>query len=315
MTKKFKVLIGYDGSEHSDLALDDLRTAGLPEDAEAFVVAVAEMWIPMPLNYGGVETSYVDDAVTGRSRSPMVAAGGADILKQIFPNWTIQHGEAVGSPSAILLEKADEWQPDLVVVGSRCHGVVARFFFGSVAQSLAVHAPCSVRIVRNAGKRIASEDNGPVRIVVGVDGSSGADAAVESIVGRNWTTGCKVRVVSAMDYLIPLKTFDLIESDQIQRSEFYREEREKAEINVSRAINALDQAGFTATSMVKNQDPKNLLVEQAEEWNADCIFVGARGVSLIERLLLGSVSSSVAARAQCTVEIVRRPLQVDQPRP
>lgn len=48
------------------------------------------------------------------------------------------------------------------------------------------------------------------------------------------------------------------------------------------------------------------LVEEAETWNADCVFVGAKGTRGIERLLLGSVSSAVAARAHCSVEVVRR---------
>jgi nucleotide-binding universal stress UspA family protein len=48
-----------------------------------------------------------------------------------------------------------------------------------------------------------------------------------------------------------------------------------------------------------------LLIAEAESWGADCIFVGARGMDRIDRFLLGSVSSALAARAHCSVEIVR----------
>jgi nucleotide-binding universal stress UspA family protein len=56
---------------------------------------------------------------------------------------------------------------------------------------------------------------------------------------------------------------------------------------------------------VKDGEPKSLLIAEAKSWSADCIFMGARGMGRIERFLLGSVSSAVAARAHCSVEVVR----------
>jgi nucleotide-binding universal stress UspA family protein len=56
---------------------------------------------------------------------------------------------------------------------------------------------------------------------------------------------------------------------------------------------------------VKDGEPKSLLIAEAKSWGADCIFMGARGMGRIERFLLGGVSSAVAARAHCSVEVVR----------
>jgi nucleotide-binding universal stress UspA family protein len=62
----------------------------------------------------------------------------------------------------------------------------------------------------------------------------------------------------------------------------------------------------TVSSAVETGDPKRVLLKHAEEFGADCIFTGATGFSSrLERLVLGSVSSAVAARAQCSVEVVR----------
>ena len=59
--------------------------------------------------------------------------------------------------------------------------------------------------------------------------------------------------------------------------------------------------------MVKEGDPKRELCKAAEEWGADCIFVGSAGFSnRFERFVLGSVSAAVAARAHCSVEVVRK---------
>jgi nucleotide-binding universal stress UspA family protein len=63
--------------------------------------------------------------------------------------------------------------------------------------------------------------------------------------------------------------------------------------------------GLNASVTIRRGNPKDGLVEEAESWGADCVFVGAKGVRGIDRLLLGSVSSAVAARAHCSVEVVR----------
>jgi nucleotide-binding universal stress UspA family protein len=67
----------------------------------------------------------------------------------------------------------------------------------------------------------------------------------------------------------------------------------------------LRSQGLTVASVMQEGDPKHMLLDEAEQWEADCVFVGARGLSRVERFLLGSVSAAVAARAHCSVEVVR----------
>lgn len=303
MPESFKILIGYDGSEYADRALDDLRKAGLPDEADVFVATIAEMWVQAPRNLSGAETNFVDE---GETQSRMIAGRGAEKLQEYFPKWTIEHAAAAGSAAGMLLAKADELRPDLIVVGSQSRGPVGRFFFGSVAHTLVNDAFSSVRVARKNDESEIDDAERAVRILVGVDGSEGSDAAVDSIISRTWTTGIEVCVASAMDYLIPLKRFDSIEPIEFQHSEYFREELQKAENSVDHAMKKLEQAGISSRSIIRNQDPKYMLIEQAREWRADCIFVGAQGLSLIKRIMIGSVSSSVAARAECSVEVVRK---------
>jgi nucleotide-binding universal stress UspA family protein len=68
----------------------------------------------------------------------------------------------------------------------------------------------------------------------------------------------------------------------------------------------LRAAGLATTAVVEEADPKTLLLREAEQWSADCIFLGANGHGAVARFLLGSVSASVAARALCSVEVVRQ---------
>jgi|SRR5688572_15766177 nucleotide-binding universal stress UspA family protein len=74
---------------------------------------------------------------------------------------------------------------------------------------------------------------------------------------------------------------------------------------VDTAAAKLRPAGLSASPIVKEGDPKQVLVDEAKEWGASCIFEGAKGLRGVERFLIGSVSASVAARAHCSVEVVR----------
>jgi nucleotide-binding universal stress UspA family protein len=70
----------------------------------------------------------------------------------------------------------------------------------------------------------------------------------------------------------------------------------------------LQNAGLKISSEVLTGSPSQRLLGAAVDWQADCIFVGARGLSGIERFLIGSVCSDVATQANCSVEVVRQQL-------
>jgi nucleotide-binding universal stress UspA family protein len=88
-------------------------------------------------------------------------------------------------------------------------------------------------------------------------------------------------------------------------TEWIIEEKARIKKMIDEAVVRLTAAELKTDVVVKEEEPKRLLVAEAESWGADCIFVGARGMGRIERFLLGSVSSAVAARAHCSVEVVR----------
>jgi nucleotide-binding universal stress UspA family protein len=71
------------------------------------------------------------------------------------------------------------------------------------------------------------------------------------------------------------------------------------------ASDKLQAAGLKISREVVRGAPSQRLLDAAVDWQADCIVIGARGLSGIERFLIGSVSSDVAVRANCSVEVVR----------
>ncbi|PKN59600.1 MAG: universal stress protein, partial [Deltaproteobacteria bacterium HGW-Deltaproteobacteria-11] len=64
------------------------------------------------------------------------------------------------------------------------------------------------------------------------------------------------------------------------------------------------------TPVILEGQPKEVILDEAENWGADLIIVGSRGHGAVRRFLLGSVSFAVALNAPCSVEIVRRPFEL-----
>jgi nucleotide-binding universal stress UspA family protein len=85
-----------------------------------------------------------------------------------------------------------------------------------------------------------------------------------------------------------------------------KEEGRWAKRLVEAAAQELRQAELIVSPVVREGDPKRALIDEAEGWGADAIFVGSVGFNnRLERFLLGSVSAAVVARAHCSVEVVR----------
>ncbi len=78
------------------------------------------------------------------------AARARDRVRSFFPGWEARAEGLAGKPSWELIKKADEWNPDLVVVGSRGRSALGRFILGSVSTALVTKAHCSVEVVRGA---------------------------------------------------------------------------------------------------------------------------------------------------------------------
>lgn len=303
-----RLLIAYDGSAAADGAIHDLIYAALPEAFEVVVMSVADVYLPPAPHGPEAEVPQFPPAVLQKVRARAqaeveahraLAARACARLQTLFPKWTCSPLAVGDSPGWGVVRHAAEWKADLVVVGAQSHSRLERIFLGSVSHKVVAEAPCSVRI----GRPHHATDE--LRVVVAVDGSVDSKAALQEIAGRSWRPGTLFRLVvvadphleTAMAWPGFLPQNFAQTNDQSGREWITRMAEAAAQI--------LFAAGLDVSNYIYDGHPKDVLLRVCDEWRADAIFLGARGLNHGNRLALGTVASSIASRAPCTVELVR----------
>lgn len=297
-TMSKSIVIGYDGSSHADDAIDDLGRAGLGDDIDALVVAVPDRWmLDLPAEDDASDPVNARSVAEARDH----AQDGANRIAALFPAWRVNTLVLPLSPAEAILDAIDRTNADLIVVGSRGRNAVGRLLLGSVSQALLHNAPCSVRV----GRRRQTMPEAASRIVVGVDGSADSVHAIADIASRQWQAGTSFRLIAVIGPplfpYMPTVDYDI----NAWREGMGVDARKNLEAIVERESAALRARGLIADGVIREGGVAPELLEEVKEWGADAIMVGARGHGAIERILLGSVSATIAARAHCTVEVVR----------
>lgn len=305
-----RVSIAYDGSPCSEAMLEDLSRAGLPAELDATVVTIADVWLPPDPELS--EPAFPDPVskavrrayATARREiesSRTIAEHGCERLKQLFPKWKVRARAFGDSPAWGIVKESTACKAELVVVGSHGRSPLETFFLGSVAQKVVAEAHCSVRISRPR----QDLKHSPVKILVAVDGSADSQAAVHAVAMRNWPSTAEFHVVTVVDP----KLQTAVAWPSVDAAQWVQPGDRSADEWVCRmtehSAQHLRDAGLKVEIHVFDGDPNHVLLREAETWPANCIFLGARGLHHGDRLFLGSLASAVAARAHCSVEIVR----------
>jgi nucleotide-binding universal stress UspA family protein len=277
-----KILIGYDGSYHANAALKDLLKAGLPVEAQAVVIS-----IPKIERDGLMDPTADSEEVI--KEAPAMAKQASELIRECFPAWEVRADVAIGSAVRVVAKKASQWNPNLIVLGFQGGAESGRTYFGDISRRIAIEAKCSVRL---AGGINSDTDEAP-RVLLCVDGSRYTEAAVSSVASRNWPKGTEVRIITVVDpfdYSIP---------------EFLDRAIERAKSFHRIIANELDRTPAFTSSLVLEGGPEKIILDVAEEWRPDSIFISPRRVNRFSRFLPGGVAGTVLTRAKCAVELAR----------
>jgi len=147
-----KIILAIDGSNFSKAAVKGLAKMPLPNDSEVNIINIYE-YRAMPTS--GLHSTkatlykYPEDVIKNAQKiGEKIISEAIKVLKEKNGSLTITTSIESGLPKKIILEKAESFDADLIVVGSQGQGAFSRFLLGSVSQYLATHAKCSVLIVK-----------------------------------------------------------------------------------------------------------------------------------------------------------------------
>jgi nucleotide-binding universal stress UspA family protein len=311
MRKAMKILLAVDGSECGLAAVEEAARTPWPAGSMMRIVSVAEIpmlattWVmPMPVgNRHEWERIFEERSVANTTEAMARFGEIADAQTEVTAK-TLS-----GDPKIAILDEAEHWGADLIIVGTHGYNALERLWLGSVSRAVASHAKCSVEIAR---RRKAQGTGGKaMRILLAVDGSEFGDVAVEEIAKRPWPPGSEVHAISVihLPFTPTTETWALPDS---YYSQLENTGHELAESAINRAVARLREGGasretpLTLTSEAIVGHAAETIIETAKKWGADLVALGSHGYRGFTRFLLGSVSYAVASHAPCSVEIVRK---------
>ena len=145
-----KILLATDGSAYSKAAVEEIARRPFPVNTKVRIVTAYES-SPAITSVGpmGVTQEYYAEADRlALKMAENILETAAKILHNKNPALTVTTIFIEGSPKSVILKEAETFGADLIIVGSHGYGAVERFMLGSVSHAVALHAKCSVEIVR-----------------------------------------------------------------------------------------------------------------------------------------------------------------------
>jgi nucleotide-binding universal stress UspA family protein len=146
-----KILLATDGSAHSNAAVEEIANRPFPVGTQVLILSVYEntsFIVSESAVMGGLAGGYEEAGNIARELTEKAVKIASEIIKEKNPALSISTKVIIGLPKEAILKEAESFDADLIVVGSHGQSALSRFMLGSVSQAVALHAPCSVEIVR-----------------------------------------------------------------------------------------------------------------------------------------------------------------------
>lgn len=146
-----KILLAVDGSECSDAAVKSVASRPWPAGTVIKVFSAVELpFVPTTETWALPDSYYTELEKSGEQKAKAAMDKAVNTLREnqglVLEVMTEMH---VGQAQSLILDEAEKWGADLIVLGSHGYRGFKRFLLGSVSQAIAAHAKCSVEIVRS----------------------------------------------------------------------------------------------------------------------------------------------------------------------
>jgi nucleotide-binding universal stress UspA family protein len=288
-----RALLFTDGSAGARAATAWLQRFAPAETSALRIVAIAQMPRAPVKSTSALRT--LRTMILERSRR--LCENARTELAERWPEIGVEVIE--GDPHEHLLRAAEQWKPDLVVLG-RSADAESSSALGSVARLGGYNLECSVLVVDRAPESVR-------QIVLGMDGSPSAREAARLLSRLGFSPPPRVLALGIVDtsWRRGLVLEDAPPAVRSALDELQVQEAADARARLARASAALaDRA--TVESEVAIGRPAEVLIDAARARAADVLAVGHQGLEPVRRLGLGSVAAQLLATAPCSLLIARK---------
>jgi nucleotide-binding universal stress UspA family protein len=294
-----RVLVAIDGSEPAVLGIDLVANVAWPAGTEILVAEAVETGAGL---FGGpwpVLATVPTDRIEAEIRAVADRTVHEAQERLARPGLKAYAVVLRGRPATAIVDRARRMPADLIVVGSRGHGMIESMLLGSVSAEVVDDAPAPVLVARG---------DKTTRVVLAWDGSTCAMRAADLL--RTWPifAGSAVRVVSVADVEVPWWTGFPVDGspDLLPIYADAANASRKQHDELAREMTAdLRAAGLTAEADRREGDAATEILAAAGAFKADIVVMGTHGRTGLSRLVLGSVARNVLQHATCSVLIVR----------
>ena len=286
-----RVIVGVDGSEGSIEALRWAAQAAARRTWPLHVMTCAQLPISIEagmVGAGAFAGSSMDVIVHDQEE---VNQRAVDLARTFGLGLTVSGETVLGAPGYALVSVSHP--DDLLVVGATSHQGHLTDMLGSVPTVVAHRAKCPVVVVHGGERR------GPdlSRIVVGIDGSAGSEAALEWAIEETLRSDAELVLVHGWMYPYTGARTGISEPRDEMRLDAMRT-LESAALKVNELAPAVRHH-----SIITEESPAKAIIDAAVD--ADLVVVGSRGHGGFVALLLGSVSRTVLQHSSRPVAVVR----------
>jgi nucleotide-binding universal stress UspA family protein len=149
------------------------------------------------------------------------------------------------------------------------------------------------------------KDDPPVqsykKILLGYDGSDNAKRALERAIALSTFEGASLRIVVAVNTILPVYGT----TAPYYPPDYAEQVTQEGKKSLENAVGRAKEVTQKVSGSVMDGHPAEMILSLADKDGSDLIVLGRRGISGVERFLMGSVSSSVVSHSKCDVLIVR----------
>ena len=297
-----KILFANDGSSHAKAAIDLICDLSQHTKINIRMIGVL---LPRESSNHQLLSSVLDQTI------------------HIFKNYKLESSSEIilGYPQDILIEKADQMTPDLIIMGAQGLRGTLGIFLGGVAQQVVEYACCPVLVVRSPFTRI-------IKIALVTDGSQSSRYAIDFLTGNSGMKDSSKKQTLQFSEEMDLQVIHVLPAhpspELIARSwtlgpellqtythnnksetEWIEEYEPRGKEILNSSIEMLNKCGIKAKGNLLWGDAATEIINFSNNENIDLIIAGSRGLSQIQSVMLGSVSRKLVHYAKCSVLIVK----------